>query len=245
MISFTQFNSQPCLAPDDLEALNTLYPTCGPVISDFPSCYPVRHNIGWVRVMIYVLLPGLAAMIFMLCIGSYFQKEAAHRLNSARNLLHKKSIFVRQAHEEGELHRMRAEQALATLQAHRETEEARVEMEVQERMIRLSMCDSFSGAEVATMEPSASGAGVVLHQHAAPLAAPSDSPAPPPVEQRNPLMESCSSSLSSHSLRPPRGYAQEPSQAAPRPAPPPYYNPERNSEESGWLARLGLSSKRV
>ena len=30
MISFTQFNPQPCLTRDDLQGLTALYPTCGP-----------------------------------------------------------------------------------------------------------------------------------------------------------------------------------------------------------------------
>lgn len=257
MISFTQFNPQPCLTSDDLQALNAMYPTCGKVITDKPACYAVRHNIGWVRVMVYVLLPGLLTMLFMLCVGNFTQRQAVYRLNSARNLLHKKSMFMRQAQEEGQVQRARAEQALASLQAHRETEDARVEMAVQERCLRMSACgsptmvDCSSEQSLEANSACSAGAGATPQQ--------SSGAAEQVQEASSPLLE-CTTSLRNQAS--PFGQSAVPSRASQPPArdratpderrkparqqEPPYYR-ERNSEEaeSGWLARLELSSKRV
>ena len=68
-----------CLTEDDLEAINALYPDCTHSISD-PVCFKMKHNIGYVRVAVYILLPALIALFFSLLLAACTQKQAGSRL---------------------------------------------------------------------------------------------------------------------------------------------------------------------
>ena len=57
MEAFTQFNPRVCITEDDLEALNTLYPDCSHALSA-PVCFKSDHNIGWVRLAVWLGTPG-------------------------------------------------------------------------------------------------------------------------------------------------------------------------------------------
>jgi hypothetical protein len=61
----TQNNPLSCLMDDDLEALATLYPDCGPNMLSGAICHKVQMNIGYVRMTVYVLFP---AMLALLCV---------------------------------------------------------------------------------------------------------------------------------------------------------------------------------
>lgn len=287
MISFTQFNSQPCLTLDDVQALNALYPVCGPVISDTPSCYSVRHNIGWVRVMVYVLLPGVLAMLVMLCIGSITQSTTRKRLNSARILLQKNRSFVRRANLTVEQERERAEQAIAALESQREAEDVRIEQSILERISRMTMNSASSaeegGAPAAASEhstnpaPSEQSSGTFVNVPSSQSLASTgnseervvEGPAAAPqvqspdnsnhgAVQRSPHCERYGSSTLHGSAQTPRLLTSGSSERVDtRRAPlrnevasrqPPAYNYDVDSalsEDSGWLARLDLSARRI
>ena len=81
MERLTQNNPKVCLAQDDLDALNTLYPDCERAISS-PVCLKSQHYIGWVRLLVWVgvpvLLTLLAGMVFAACARRY-QKEVLRK----------------------------------------------------------------------------------------------------------------------------------------------------------------------
>jgi hypothetical protein len=60
---FTQHNPRSCLEADDLEALNVLYPDCsgGPTT---PVCRKAALNLGWLRVLLFMIMPLLVALMF-------------------------------------------------------------------------------------------------------------------------------------------------------------------------------------
>ena len=62
MLSFTVANARTCLQPDDIEAINLLYPVCSgrAMVRDTASawgCHKGDARIGYVRVIVYLLLP--------------------------------------------------------------------------------------------------------------------------------------------------------------------------------------------
>ena len=61
MEAFTQFNPRVCITEDDLEALNTLYPDCSHALTGSPVCFKSDHNIGWVRLAVWLGTPGDAS----------------------------------------------------------------------------------------------------------------------------------------------------------------------------------------
>ena len=63
MMAFTQHNPSVCLTADDLDALHTIYPDCErPQGMQKVICFKSQHNIGLVRVGVYVLIPALCAL---------------------------------------------------------------------------------------------------------------------------------------------------------------------------------------
>jgi len=65
METLTQHNPRTCLAEDDLEALNVLYPDClgGPTE---PVCAMTPYNMGGIRVLLFVVVPFFLSLIFAL-----------------------------------------------------------------------------------------------------------------------------------------------------------------------------------
>lgn len=79
MEAFTQHNPSPCLYDDDVEALNVLYPDCSPVMISTNTCYKVQHNIGLVRVMMYLIVPTAITLFIIIAFSSVvaeYQKAA-------------------------------------------------------------------------------------------------------------------------------------------------------------------------
>ena len=103
MEAFTQHNPKPCLKPDDVEAIATLYPDCsgeGTTITT-PVCHKVQHNIGWVRITVYVLCPLIITFLCVISCSSIvhsYQKDelekARAKLLKAEKKLEKKEAMV-------------------------------------------------------------------------------------------------------------------------------------------------------
>ena len=91
MISFTQHTPLVCLQPDDLEALNAMYPDCTHAITQEAVCFKTQHNIGWVRLGVYTLIPCIVALLLAIVLHGITQRYHTQRLKSARNLLRDKS----------------------------------------------------------------------------------------------------------------------------------------------------------
>mmetsp|Transcript_20195 Transcript_20195/g.51437 ORF Transcript_20195/g.51437 Transcript_20195/m.51437 type:complete len:313 (+) Transcript_20195:2-940(+) len=82
MKALTQHNPRVCLAEDDLEALNVLYPDCATSVT-LPVCYKTAHNIGWVRFFVWTVCPVLLMLIFLVALSSYLRKFQLRRYESA------------------------------------------------------------------------------------------------------------------------------------------------------------------
>ena len=87
---------QVCISQDDLEALYALYPECHQALST-PVCFKTKHNIGWVRLGVYFLVPCIAALVLATLAAACAQKQQQTRLKSARNLLRAKSSAIGRA----------------------------------------------------------------------------------------------------------------------------------------------------
>jgi len=70
MESFTPFNPRACLRDDDLEALSVLYPDCGEAALSAPVCHKVQMNIGYVRIICYVLFPFIVILLCIVALNS-------------------------------------------------------------------------------------------------------------------------------------------------------------------------------
>lgn len=91
MEAYTQKdNPDTCLKEDDLEALNVLYPDCGEAVLISNVCDKVHLNLGRVRLMIYVLTPGLVGLVAVVCCSSCFhrwQRRKTERLERKKSEL--------------------------------------------------------------------------------------------------------------------------------------------------------------
>jgi hypothetical protein len=103
MKSLTQHNPTVCLQADDLQALNALYPDCENPITT-PVCFPISHNIGYVRFAVYTLIPIIIALLVAVCIGTFTQRE------SLANAKHQSSMVRIHAKREQSAHRRENEQ---------------------------------------------------------------------------------------------------------------------------------------
>lgn len=75
-----------CLSLDDLEALQVLYPDCEQAFS-VPVCSKFAHNIGWVRLGVYVGIPLLLSLLLLMLLNACVRQHHVARLKSAKNLL--------------------------------------------------------------------------------------------------------------------------------------------------------------
>ena len=73
--AFTQHNPQPCLTADDVEGIATLYPDCSDHGISQVVCHKVSHNIGVVRIAVYVLVPMVLTLIVMMCCAGYMNEH--------------------------------------------------------------------------------------------------------------------------------------------------------------------------
>lgn len=134
MKAFTQHNPRVCLSADDLEALNVLYPDCSHAITT-PVCYKFEHNIGYVRLGVWVLFPTLLAMLAMLLISGYLSHKQQQSLDTARALRKVRSaelVQEQKAHRRLSVQHQQVQQELADRE---QTEAGRVE----QRARRLSV----------------------------------------------------------------------------------------------------------
>lgn len=91
--NYFHLNFQVCLQQDDIEALQTLYPDCELRIAR-PICYKTQHNIGWVRILVYILLPTLACVVAIVVLGQLCQRHQRRRLRAANSLVQSVTIRV-------------------------------------------------------------------------------------------------------------------------------------------------------
>ena len=84
MKAFTQHNPRVCLSRDDLEGLNVLYPTCEtPLLNSQPVCYKMQHNIGWVRLGAFVLIPILLSLLLLVVLNAFVRNHHLRREDCA------------------------------------------------------------------------------------------------------------------------------------------------------------------
>ena len=101
MEAFTQHNPKVCLTDDDVEALGTLYPDCSATSISQAVCYKRHLNIGAVRIITYVLLPMLTALIAILILSGVMAKYQRSQTFTARTKVRAQERDMR---ETGERH---------------------------------------------------------------------------------------------------------------------------------------------
>ena len=98
--AFTQHNPQPCLTADDVEGIATLYPDCSDHGISQVVCHKVSHNIGVVRIAVYVLVPMVITLIVMMCCAGYMNEhnnEDAEDAHIELTLMRKENKKLRRA----------------------------------------------------------------------------------------------------------------------------------------------------
>jgi hypothetical protein len=128
MKALTQHNPRVCLSEDDLEALNTLYPDCTHSIST-PVCDKTAHNIGWVRLGVWVIVPVIISMLILICIFSYASRRQIQRLDSQILQRMQRSQQLAEAKNHGERIQAAHIQAKKELKEQKRTEKVRIERE--------------------------------------------------------------------------------------------------------------------
>ena len=78
MAHFTHEDMSSCLYPDDLEALNVLYPDCegGPTV---PLCAKPALNLGWMRIMLFIGVPIAVSFGVIACL-QFLSARATEKL---------------------------------------------------------------------------------------------------------------------------------------------------------------------
>lgn len=64
MSTHTQTPGADCLTQDDLDGLNTLYPTCVGTVTK-PACHAQAMHVGWIRLVLFV---GIPVVFLLLCV---------------------------------------------------------------------------------------------------------------------------------------------------------------------------------
>ncbi len=124
MKALTQHNPGVCLSQDDLEALNVLYPDCSHSIS-VPVCYKIRHNIGWVRLGVYILTPVICALAVVLLLATYLRAHQNRKIKIMHQLARAKSRDLRDERERGDELQAAHGALRDELQEHKQTEHVR------------------------------------------------------------------------------------------------------------------------
>ena len=80
----TQHNPLSCLMQDDIEGISVLYPDCGEYpINGEGICHNVNMNIGLVRIAVYILLPSIISLLFVVACSTVihaFERREKERL---------------------------------------------------------------------------------------------------------------------------------------------------------------------
>ena len=81
MKALTQHNPRICLAPDDLEALNVLYPDCSPSRITIPVCWYPQRFTGVARFLAWTLVPIFFVMVFVISVNECVRMRQKYRHN--------------------------------------------------------------------------------------------------------------------------------------------------------------------
>ena len=111
MLSFTAQNPKVCLQPDDIEAINLLYPVCTgrAMVRDTQEawrCNKSDAHIGVVRVLVYIFVPVLLIHTLLTLLFSclrHYRKRAQEGVRLATiqaKLLARESGLATSVHEE-------------------------------------------------------------------------------------------------------------------------------------------------
>ena len=73
-----------CLTNDDVNALMMMYPDCNEQSHSVNVCHKVNHNIGEMRLGIYVLCPLLVSLFFILLISGAMPRRARANASATR-----------------------------------------------------------------------------------------------------------------------------------------------------------------
>ena len=85
MKTFTQTPVDVCVRQDDLNGLNSLYPTCNTPVAT-PQCWKSAQYLGLVRLTMYVAVPAVVILLMVLCGHEALTSELKRRRD---NLIHK------------------------------------------------------------------------------------------------------------------------------------------------------------
>ena len=77
---------------DDVEALAVLYPDCSPVALSTNACHRVVHNIGFMRVGIFCMMPLLISLVIILLITSWVHRYQQQEWQEARELAERREL---------------------------------------------------------------------------------------------------------------------------------------------------------
>lgn len=83
MEAFTTNNPDVCITQDDLEALNTLYPVCSELVTEV-VCYKASLYIGMLRVFLFVVIPGIVALILSICLHTAIADYSTKKLRKEK-----------------------------------------------------------------------------------------------------------------------------------------------------------------
>lgn len=138
------------------QALNVLYPDCTHAITAMPVCYKIPHNIGWVRLGVWVLGPTLIAVLFVVVLSSYLKHHQQGQLEQVRNLKQQRSKELDSARG----HVQDARQAHRRLSIQLDNQERNMQEKIQKEARRLSVVMYNERVTKASIESAASaGAG--------------------------------------------------------------------------------------
>ena len=136
MMAFTQHNPSVCLTADDLDALHTIYPDCErPQGMQEVICFKSQHNIGLVRVGVYVLIPALCALLLALFLSAFMRRNQLARALSLGNRFASLSNKAGRAETRARLAESRAKtlrQQAAAARAEADDEKERANLAVRE-----------------------------------------------------------------------------------------------------------------
>lgn len=85
MHSYAQHNPKPCLTDDDVEALSTLYPDCSIISHSRNNCITAYHNIGFVRIIVYFLVPTIIALVTIIVIQTWVHAYQRRELTRTKD----------------------------------------------------------------------------------------------------------------------------------------------------------------
>ena len=137
MEALTAHNPKVCLTADDLEGLNTIYPVCTGRDMTMTTgkdwnCGKSDHNIGFVRVAVWIVLPVAAIMLIELLILSRLKSHEEEKMKKKDVQLADVQLVAKQHKENANAANEEALVLQQTLEVQKATEEQRIEERAQE-----------------------------------------------------------------------------------------------------------------